>query len=52
MACGDPNSLLVDPMLFRKTNGLSKVSSDTVVMVEDLMEAQDPPNILAIGLRR
>ena len=40
-----PNSHMVDPMLFLKTNGLVKGSSIAMVMVEDLVVAEDPPNM-------
>ena len=32
-------------MLFLKTNGLAKGSSMVIVMVEDLVVAEDPPNM-------
>ena len=35
----------VDPMLFLKTNGLAKGSSMVMVMVEDLIIAERPPNM-------
>ena len=40
-----PNSHFVDPMLFLKTNGLAKGSSMVVVMVEDAVVAERPPNM-------
>ena len=39
-----PDSHMVDPMLFLKTNGLAKGSSMVIVM-EDLVIAEDPPNM-------
>ena len=40
-----PNSHFVDPMLFLKTNGLAKGSSMVIVMVEDAVVAERPPNM-------
>ena len=40
-----PNSHFVDPMLFLKTNGLIKGSSMVMVMVEDLVVVEGPPNM-------